>query len=50
MFGRRKTPDTPFVQGADCKIMAADPTVSIPWSEVERDHWQVVCECGTENV
>jgi hypothetical protein len=29
----------------NCKIQAADPTVSIEWSELERGHWRAVCQC-----
>ncbi len=50
MLGRRKKgPDKAFSHSEDCKIQAADPTVSIKWSEVERGHWRAVCQCGAED-
>jgi hypothetical protein len=50
MFGRRKKgPDKAFTHSTDCKIQAADPTVSIEWSELESGHWRAVCVCGTED-
>jgi hypothetical protein len=38
MFGKEKIrpPDTEFIHGHDCKILRADPSTSIPWSEIER--------------
>jgi hypothetical protein len=45
----KKGPDRAFSHAEGCKILAADPTVSIEWSEVERGHWQAVCQCGAEN-
>jgi len=33
-----------------CKIKAADPTVSIEWSELQGGHWRAVCHCGSEDV
>jgi hypothetical protein len=27
----------------------ADPTVSIPWNEVEARHWQATCQCGVQD-
>ena len=50
MFGRRKKgPDKAFSHSDNCKIQAADPTVSIEWSELERGHWRAVCQCGIED-
>ena len=33
----------------DCRILLADPSVSIPWSEVERGHWVRTCQCSQEH-
>ena len=50
MFGlKKKGPTQPFTHADDCKIVKADPTVQIEWSEVERGHWREVCVCGTED-
>jgi hypothetical protein len=50
MSGRRKKgPDKAFIHSDDCKIYAADPTVSIEWSELEGGHWQAVCVCGARD-
>jgi hypothetical protein len=37
MFGlkKKKGPTQPFTRADDCKIVKADPTVQIEWSEVE---------------
>ncbi len=50
MFGlKKKTPNLPaFVHSDDCKILKADPSVRIEWSEIRRGHWEAVCECGRE--
>jgi hypothetical protein len=42
-------PDKAFVHAEGCKIKAADPTVSIEWSELERGHWRAECKCGAED-
>jgi hypothetical protein len=43
MFHRmRKGPDRVFSHAEGCKILAADPSVRIEWSEIERGHWQAV--------
>lgn len=51
MFGlnKKRGPDKAFVHAEGCKIKAADPTVSIEWSELERGHWRAECKCGTED-
>jgi hypothetical protein len=50
MFGLRKRgPTRPFAHADDCKIVKADPSVVIPWSEVESGHWQAECRCGKEH-
>jgi hypothetical protein len=41
-------PDRPFSHAEGCKILAADPTVQIEWSEIERGYWQAVCVCGKQ--
>ena len=50
MFGKEKIrpPDTEFIHGHDCKILRADPSTSIPWSEIERGLWERRCVCGSE--
>jgi hypothetical protein len=51
MFGlKKKGPTRPFTHADNCKIMKADPTVQIQWSEVETGHWRAVCQCGSEDV
>jgi hypothetical protein len=50
MFGlKKKGPDKAFIHTDDCKIVKADPGVEIPWSEVERGHWEAVCQCQSEH-
>jgi 5-methylcytosine-specific restriction endonuclease McrA len=49
MFGKKREPnDTPFNHVDGCKILASDPGVELPWSEIRRGVWQRVCECSTE--
>ena len=49
MFGlKKKGPTRPFVHAYDCKIVKADPTVSIPWNETRTGHWEGWCQCGVE--
>ena len=51
MFGlRKKGPIRPFTHADNCKILKADHTVQIQWSEVENGHWRAVCQCGSEDV
>jgi hypothetical protein len=50
MFRRKKGPNRAFAHSDGCKILAADPTVQIQWSEVETGHWRRVCQCGAEDV
>ena len=45
---RKKGPTRPFTHAPDCPILRADPSVEIPWSEMERGHWQAECRCGKE--
>jgi hypothetical protein len=49
VWPQEEGPGKAFSHTEDCRIQAADPTVSIGWSELERGHWQAVCVCGTEN-
>jgi hypothetical protein len=53
MFRRTKEhpgpPDTPFEHGPNCMVLRADPTVVIPWSEVETRHWVRTCQCSEEH-
>ena len=50
MFGRtKKGPDKAFIHSENCKILAADPSAEIQWSEIERGHWVAECVCGTEH-
>ena len=51
MFGLKKRgPTRPFTHADNCKILNADPTVQIQWSEVETGHWRALCQCGSEDV
>ena len=51
MFGlKKKGPTQPFTHADNCKILNADPTVQIQWSEVETGHWRALCQCGSEDV
>jgi len=34
MLRKRKAPDKSFMHTDDCRVIAADPTVAIPWNEV----------------
>ncbi len=51
MFHKKQggPPDRPFPHSDSCKIVEADPGVSIPWSEVERGHWTQICACGEQH-
>ena len=53
MFGRTKNrlnpPDRPFANEDGCKILAADPTVELPWSRLEYGQWKRECQCSTES-
>jgi hypothetical protein len=50
MFGLKKSgPTRPFTHADNCKILKADPTVEIQWSEVESGYWEAVCACGSEH-
>lgn len=50
MFSLRKRgPSRAFTHTPDCKIMKADPTTDISWSEVESGPWQAECQCGKEH-
>jgi hypothetical protein len=50
MFGIKKKnpPTTPFDHSADCKIMKADPTTEIKWSETRTGFWEARCQCGVQ--
>jgi hypothetical protein len=51
MFHAKKKiepPDTPFAHDPDCRILKADPDVSIPWSRLEYGHWRRECVCSAE--
>jgi len=51
MFGlKKKGPTQPFTHADSCKILKADPTVQIQWSEVETGHWRATCMCGSGDV
>jgi hypothetical protein len=43
-------PKKVFSHADGCKILAADPTVSIPWNEIRTGHWEARCLCGVEGV
>jgi hypothetical protein len=50
MFGlTKKGPTRPFTHADNCRILRADPTASIEWSELERGHWRATCLCGSED-
>jgi hypothetical protein len=51
MFGRKhKGPSLPpFSHSDGCRILQADPSVEIPWSEVESGHWVATCQCGEQH-
>lgn len=40
--------DKAFSHSLDCKILAADPSVQIEWSEIRRGAWEARCVCGTD--
>jgi hypothetical protein len=46
VFGRRKGPTKQFQHSDDCRILKADPSVDIPWSEIRRGVWRAECVCG----
>ena len=51
MFGRKKGPThptQPFTHADGCKILKADPGVSIPWSYCGDGLWKAECVCTTE--
>jgi hypothetical protein len=49
MFDRRKKrPTRPFAHADNCKIVKADPSVEIPWQEIETGLWIAECVCGKE--
>lgn len=48
LFSRHKVPDKSFSHADDCKIMRADPTAEIKWSEVEMGLWVAECVCRKE--
>jgi hypothetical protein len=41
-------PPGPFPHTDDCKILRSDPTVVIPWNEVEGGLWVRQCVCTKE--
>jgi hypothetical protein len=48
-FEKRRPPILPAFQHADgCKIMKADPTTEIRWSEIRRGVWEAICVCGKQ--
>ncbi len=52
MFHAKKKigpPDTPFAHDPDCRILMADPDVSIPWSRLGYGQWRRECLCGAES-
>jgi hypothetical protein len=49
MFGlKKKGPSQPFTHADNCRIVRADPTTEIEWSETSPGHWEAVCVCGHE--
>jgi hypothetical protein len=49
MLRRKRAPNKSFMHSDDCRVFAADPTVSIPWSAIGGGHWQAVCQCGVQD-
>jgi len=51
MFHKRshQPPSQAFSHSDNCRIVAADPAVRIPWHEIERGHWRRECQCGAED-
>jgi hypothetical protein len=48
MFRKRKGPDKALTHSDECKILAADPGIEIPWNEVRTGYWEARCVCGVE--
>ncbi len=48
LFDRKRGPDKVFEHGPDCKTVAVDRDVQIPWSYMGNGRWEAVCTCGTE--
>ena len=48
MFGKKKGPDQPFQHADGCKILKADPSVDIKWSEIRGGVWEARCVCGVQ--
>ena len=46
---KEEGPTRPFTHADNCKILKADPTDWIEWSELENGHWRAVCQCGAED-
>lgn len=50
MFGlKKKAPAEVFAHTSDCRIVAADPGVQIPWNEIRRGVWEARCVCGVQH-
>ena len=49
MFGLKRKSDQVFMHAEDCRIVAADPGVQIPWNEVSRGHFVATCACGEQH-
>jgi len=49
MLTKKGRPTRPFAHADNCAIVKANPDVEILWQEVERGHWQRVCQCGEEH-
>ena len=49
MFRKRTGPTKVFDHIDGCKVLKADPSVEIPWNEVETGYWRAECLCTVEH-
>ena len=47
---KQRPPAGPFIHAEGCKIFRADPTVEIPWNEVDPGVWERRCVCYVERI
>jgi hypothetical protein len=50
MFGhtKKKRSFPEFLHSPDCKIVKADPSTEIKWSEIRTAVWEARCVCGVQ--
>ena len=48
-FNKKRGPTQAFTHAPDCKLVKADPTTEIQWSEITSRHWVAICQCGEEH-